>query len=67
MTALNYDNLPEDNFEAMNMAEQSLRTIRRSRVERRMAEIQEEIHTAQPERKRALYEQMELLERELEN
>lgn len=67
MKALNYDHLPEEHTSAMDMAEQSLQTIRRCRIRRRMAQIQEEIVNAPPERKRALYGQMELLEKELEN
>ena len=64
--ALNYEPLPEDREETMRLAETCLRTIRRSRLVERAAKIQEEIQRADPERKRALYEQMDAINREMD-
>lgn len=64
--ALNYDPLPEDREDALHLAETCLKTIRRSRLQERAAKIQQEIMTADPERKRALYQQMDAINRELD-
>ena len=45
---------------------QNLRTIRKNRLQGRAAKIQEEIMTADPERKRILYQQMDAINRELD-
>lgn len=64
--ALNYDPLPEDREDALHLAETCLKTIRRSRLQERAAKIQQEIMAADPERKRALYQQMDAINRELD-
>ncbi len=63
---LNYEPVPDDREEAIRLAETCLRTIRKSRLMLRAAKIQEEIQTAAPEQKRALYEQMDAISRELD-
>lgn len=63
---LNYEPVPDDREEALRLAETCLRTIRKSRLMLRAAKIQEEIQTAAPEQKRALYEQMDAISRELD-
>ena len=63
---LNYEPGPDDREEALRLAETCLRTIRKSRLMLRAAKIQEEIQTAAPEQKRALYEQMDAISRELD-
>lgn len=64
--ALNYEPLPEDRDEAIRLAETCLKTIRRSRLQQRAAKIQDEITAADPERRRALYQQMDAINRELD-
>ncbi|MGN0801447.1 MAG: DNA primase [Candidatus Faecivicinus sp.] len=64
--ALNYEPLPEDREETLRLAETCLKTIRKSRLAERAAKIQEEIQHADPERKRALYEQMDAINREMD-
>ena len=63
---LNYEPVPDDREEALRLAETCLRTIRKSRLMLRAAKIQKEIQTAAPEQKRALYEQMDAISRELD-
>ncbi len=63
---LNYEPVPDDREEALRLAETCLRTIRKSRLMLRAPKIQEEIQTAEPEQKRALYEQMDAISRELD-
>lgn len=63
---LNYEPVPDDREEALRLAETCLRTIRKNRLMLRAAKIQEEIQTAAPEQKRALYEQMDAISRELD-
>ena len=58
MRALNYEPLPEDRETALAMAEASLKTIRRARMEARIEQIKQEINSASPERRAELYEQM---------
>lgn len=67
MRALNYDPLPETREAALEMARSSLQTLRRARMEARIARIKEEINTASPERKAELYEQMTAILSELED
>ncbi len=64
--ALSYEPLPEDREEALKLVQTCLKTIRRGRLSERAARIQEEIQTAGAERKRALYQQMEAINRELD-
>lgn len=63
---LNYEPVPDEREEALRLAETCLRTIRKSRLMLRAAKIQEEIQSAAPEQKRALYEQMDAISRELD-
>lgn len=65
--ALNYEPLPEERDERLQLAETCLRTIRKNRLAARAAEIQEEITHADPERKRALYQQMDAINREMDD
>ena len=65
--ALNYEPLPEERDETIKLAETCLKTIRRNRLAARAARIQEEIPGADPERKRALYQQMDAINRELDD
>ena len=58
MQALNYEPLPADEERALEMAHSSLKTIRRARMNERIAKIKEEINTASQERKAELYAQM---------
>ena len=64
--ALNYEPLPEEREEAVQMAETCLKTIRKNRLAARAKEIQEEIKNADPDRKRVLYQQMDAINRELD-
>ena len=67
LQALNYAPLPEDREQALEMAQSSLKTMRRARMEARIAAIKEEINAAGPERKAELYEQMTAILGELES
>ena len=67
MQAFNYSPLPEEHEERMQLAEASLKTIRRTRLRERMAAIEEEIKTADPSRKRELYSQMQAMTQALED
>lgn len=58
LRALNVQNLPETREEAMKYAEDCLSTIRNERRDNRLRELQQEIATATPEKKAALYQQM---------
>ena len=51
----------------MNLAQTSLRTIRQNRLRSRMAEIEEEIKTADSARKQELYAQMQAIMEALED
>lgn len=64
--ALNYEPLPEEREETLQLAQTCLKTIRKNRLAARAAKIQEEIKHADPERKRALYQQMDAINREIE-
>ncbi len=66
MKSLNYEPLPEDREQALEMAQSSLKTMRRARMEARIAKIKEEINTADPARKAELYEQMTAILSELD-
>lgn len=67
MQALNYAPLPEEHEERMKLAQAGIQTIRRDRMRRRMAEIEEEIKTADISRKKELYKQMQALTQALED
>ena len=67
MQALNYSPLPAEHEERMNLAQASLRTIRQNRMHARMAQIEEEIKTADSEKKNALYAQMQAIMEALED
>ena len=67
LQAINYQPLPETQEEAAKMAENCLKTIRRSRVSRRIEQIKQEIGAASPEKKAALYQQMTAMMRELDD
>ena len=67
MQALNYAPLPEEHEERMQLAQAGIQTIRRDRMRRRMAEIEEEIKTADSSRKMELYKQMQALTQALED
>ena len=67
LRALNFEPLPEDRDTALEMANSSLKTMRRARMEARIARIKEEINTADPERKAELYEQMTVILSELDD
>lgn len=67
LRALNYSPLPEEREEAMKMAENCIHTIRKSRMNERIAQIQQEISTASAEKKKELYQQMAVMMKELED
>ena len=58
LEALNVAHLPESKEDAMAYAEDCLNTIRKNRKASREAEIQQQIGSATPEQKAALYRQM---------
>ncbi len=65
--SLNYTPLPEDHEGKLEMAQASLHTIRKARLNERIAAIQEEIKTADDVRKRELYTQMQTIMGALED
>lgn len=67
MQAINYSPMPESHEERMQLAEASLQTIRKDRMRKRMAEIEEEIKNADSKRKMELYQQMQALTQALED
>ena len=58
LRALNVENLPDSREEAMKYAEDCLKTIHQSRRQDRIEQIQQEIGSATPEQRTALYRQM---------
>ena len=58
LAAVNYGPISDNREDAMRDAEDCLRTIRQSRESAREEQIQQEIGTATPEQKEALYRQM---------
>ena len=58
LRALNVENLPDNREEAMKYAEDCLGTIRNNRRQGRIEQIQQEIGSATPEQREALYRQM---------
>lgn len=67
MRALNYTPLPQDREEAARMADNCLKTMRRSRITARIEAIKGEIAAATPEQKNALYRQMTAMMKELDD
>lgn len=67
MQALNYAPLPDTHEDRMLLAQTSLKTIRHDRLRKRMAEIEEEIKSADASRKMELYTQMQALTKALED
>ena len=64
--AVNYSPIPEEREDIMALAHNSLDTIRRSRLEKRMREIQEKINTADSAQKMEMYTQMAEITQALE-
>ena len=67
MRALNYAPLPDEHEDRMRLVQDNLKTIRRDRLEMRQREIEEEIKTADPIRKKELYTQMLAINQALED
>ena len=67
LQAINYQPVPDAQEDAVKMAENCLKTIRRNRVTRRIEEIKRRIGTASPEEKSALYQQMTAMMSELDD
>lgn len=67
MCALNYAPLPQEHEEIMKLAQTSLKTIRDKRLRLRMAQIEEDIKTADSDRKAELYTQMQAIMDALED
>ena len=65
--SMNYTPLPEDHDGKLELAQTSLHTIRRARLNERIAAIQEELKTADDVRKRELYTQMQTIMGALED
>ncbi len=66
LAALNYEPLPEEHDEAVQMAENCLNSIRKNRVRRRIEDIKGRMGTASPDQKADLYRQMTELMKELD-
>lgn len=64
--ALNVENLPEDREEAMRYAEDCIRTIHARREDSRSDRIMQEIGSATPEQRAALYRQIMAMDNETE-
>ena len=67
MQAFNYAPLPTEHEDRMKLAQASLKTIRVKRLRQRMAQIEDEIKTADPNRKAELYSQMQAIMEALED
>ena len=67
MQAFNYAPLPTEHEDRMKLAQTSLKTIRVKRLRARMAQIEEDIKTADPNRKAELYSQMQAIMEALED
>ena len=67
LQAINYQPVPDAQEDAVKMAENCLKTIRRNRVTRRIEEIKRRIGAASPEEKSALYQQMTAMMSELDD
>ena len=66
LAAINYAPLPQDRDDAVKFAEGCVATIRKSRIRRRIGEIQAEIASASPEKKAKLYQQLMDMTKELD-
>ena len=64
LRAVNVENLPSNREDAMQYAEDCIHTIRLRRKERRSEEIIQEINTATPEQRAALYRQIMAMDNE---
>ena len=67
MEALNFEPIPSEREEALKAAKEAQTTIRKSRLDARAEQIQEEIKTASGEKKRMLYEQLGKINEQLED
>lgn len=67
MEALNFEPIPSEREEALKAAKEAQTTIRKSRLDARARQIQEEIKTAGGEKKRMLYEQLLKINEQLED
>ena len=67
MEALNFEPIPSEREEALKAAKEAQTTIRKSRLDARARQIQEEIKTASGEKKRMLYEQLLKINKQLED
>ena len=67
MEALNFEPIPSEREEALKEAKEAQTTIRKSRLDARARQIQEEIKTAGGEKKRMLYEQLLKINEQLED
>ena len=67
LQAINYQPVPDAQEDAVKMAENCLKTIRRNRVTRRIEEIKRRIGAASPEEKSTLYQQMTAMMSELDD
>lgn len=65
--ALNFEPIPSEREEALKAAKEAQTTIRKSRLDARARQIQEEIKTAGGEKKRMLYEQLLKINEQLED
>ena len=65
--ALNYEPIPAERDDALKAAQELQITIRKNRLNARIAQIQSEIKTAGQEEKLKLYEQMAKINKQLEN
>ncbi len=63
---LSYSPLPESRDDCLMLAQTSLAALRKSRLRSRMAAIEEEIKSADPNRKAELYRQMQRITQEIE-
>ncbi len=66
MQSVNYSPIPDDREDIMALAHNSLDTIRKSRLEKRMQEIQDKINTADSAQKMEMYAQMATITEALE-
>ena len=67
MQAINYSPLPDAREEAAKMADNCLRTMRKSRITARIEAIKGQIAAATPEQKQELYRQMTAMMKELDD
>ena len=67
MSAINYSPLPDDHDEAVKMADNCLKNLRRSRIQARIEDIKQRVAAASAEQKNELYRQMTALMKELDD